>query len=318
MNELRKDYILDRWVIIAEDRGKRPQQFVHRAEKVEKGICYFCPGNENMTPPEIARIERNGRWIVRSFPNKFPATSRKKGKIRENFLKSFYPYGTHEVVVETPEHDKNLGDLDKEHISLLLQLYIKRLREIKEDKSIKYVLIFKNKGGNAGTSLEHSHSQIIGLPIIPKLVQDEVLAAEEYRRRNGNCPFCKIWKREIKTERGIFENEHTVAIAPFASRFPFEVWLIPKRHMNSLEEMKNEEINSFAEILQKILSRLNSSLNYPPYNFYLHLSPEGEDLHFHLELTPRLTKWAGFELGSGIIINVMPPEMAAEHYRGKN
>lgn len=316
MNELRKDYLLDRWVIIAKERGKRPDEFVQRErEEVEKGLCFFCPGNEHTTPPEISRIEENGRWLVRCFPNKFPATTNEIKKFDENLLVRMSAYGRHEIIVETPDHDMCFGDIKVEHIAKVVDMYSERLIENKKDPKIKYVLIFKNKGGLAGTSLRHSHTQLISLAMVPTIVKEEVDASKKYIKEKGNCPFCDIWKKEIKSERRIFEDKYFVAFAPFAPRFSFEAWMVPRRHVTSLEFLNEGEKFSFAGILKKLISRLNSGLNYPPYNFYLHVSPEKEDLHFHLELCPRLSKWAGFELGSGLIINTMPPELAAEYYR---
>ncbi|HDI73101.1 MAG TPA: galactose-1-phosphate uridylyltransferase [Candidatus Altiarchaeales archaeon] len=316
MNELRKDYILDRWVIIAKERGKRPHEFLKEREKREKrGLCFFCPGNEHTTPPEISRIEEDGKWLIRCFPNKFPATATEVKTFEENLLVRMSAYGRHEVIVETPEHDTCLGDLNVEHIAKIIDMYSERLIENKKDPRIGYVLIFKNKGKEAGTSLEHSHTQLIALRTVPTAVREEVDASKKYIKENGNCPFCDIWKMEMKSERRIFENKYMVAFAPFAPRFSFEAWIMPKRHVTSLEFLNEKERFSFAEILKKLISKLNSSMNYPPYNFYLHVSPKKEDLHFHLELCPRMSKWAGFELGSGLVINTMPPELAAKHYR---
>ncbi|MEA3255688.1 MAG: galactose-1-phosphate uridylyltransferase [Candidatus Altiarchaeota archaeon] len=316
MNELRKDYILDRWVIIAKERGKRPTDFVGgKADIKEGGLCFFCPGNEHTTPPEISRIEENKKWLIRCFPNKFAATATEM-KTFKGELERISAYGRHEVIVETPEHDKCLGDLKVAHIAKVLDMYSERIAGNKKKRGIEYVLVFKNKGREAGTSLEHSHTQVVALGVVPTTVREEVEASKRYMEDKGNCPFCDIWKREIKSERRIFEDKHTVAFAPFAPRFSFEAWIMPKRHVTSLEFLDEEERFSFAKTLKKLIYRLNSSLNYPPYNFYLHISPKRGDLHFHLELCPRLSKWAGFELGSGLVINTMPPEIAAKHYRG--
>jgi len=316
MNQLRKDYLLDRWVIIAKKRGKRPHDFfqISRTKRVE-GVCSFCPGNEHMTPPEIDRVEEAGEWIIRCFPNKFPATMREKGLSKRNLLTKMSAYGIHEIIVETPEHDVELGDLSFEHIRKILDMYIKRLIEIKKDRKIKYVSIFKNKGEIAGASIEHSHTQIIAIPIIPPIIRAELNAIKRYKRRKNRCILCDIWKMEMKSRRKIFEDKYIAAFAPYASISPFEVWIMPKNHVPSLERLSNKEKDSLAKTLKIILNVLNKTLNYPPYNFYFHLSPDKEDMHLHLELLPRLSKWGGFELSNNIIINTMPPEMAAKHYR---
>jgi len=319
MNELRRDYILDRWVIIAEERKKRPQDFIRASKKEKPKMCYFCPGNEHLTPPEIDRIEENGRWIVRCFPNKFPAVILDDSEIKsENeILRRIPAYGKHEVIAETPEHNKNLSDLSVEHIVKIFLMYARRINEIKKDKKIKYVFVFKNHGEMGGASIAHSHTQIIGLPIIPKIIMDEINSADEYKSKTGRCIFCDVLNLESKSERRIYEDKYTIAFAPFASRFNLEVWIMPKRHLNFIDEMTNRELKSFANSLKIILGRLNKSLNDPPFNFYLHYPPDGYDLHLHLEIAPRLSRFAGLEFGSGVVINVIPPEVAAAHYRNE-
>ncbi len=316
MNELRKDYFLDRWVLIAENRSKRPQDFAEEQKSKKKnGICYFCRGNEGLTPPEICRVEKKGSWTVRCFPNKFPATIPEFGKLHKNFLTRQAAYGRHEIVVETPTHGESLSDLSVDHIRDVLSVYSERIKDLKRDRKIKYVMIIKNEGLEGGASIEHSHTQIFALPIVPTLIREEIYASKRYTEKKGECPFCKIVKVESRSKRRILSDKNFIAFAPFASRFPFETWIMPKRHVTSIEFLTDEELYSFAGILKNILMRLNSLLKYPPYNFYLHVSPEKEDLHFHLELCPRVSKLGGFELGSDIVINIMPPEIAAEHYR---
>ena len=317
MNELRKDYFRDRWVIIASDRFKRPDQFAKKAaDKKCLKSCFFCPGRESETPPEIGRIEENGKWIVRCFPNKFPATSEEfVPESVDGLFARRSAYGRHEVIVETPDHEKNLGDLSVEHIAKLVDMYAERLEENKKDPLIKYVLLFKNQGEDAGTSIEHTHSQLVSLPIIPPDASAESSAFKTYMQEHCSCPLCDAWKAEVKRDRRIFEDERVAVFAPYASRFPFEALIVPKRHTASLEFLDADERSSIAKALKYVLGSLDSSLNYPSYNFYLHCAPKGQDLHFHIDVCPRISKWAGFELGSGIIINTVPPEAAAGHYR---
>lgn len=302
MSELRKDFLLDRCVIIAKERSKRPTDFISKPDiRDERKVCFFCPGNEHLTPPEISRIEENEKWVIRNFPNKFPATK------------------FHEIIVETPKHKEEFSDLKVERIVKVFKLFSERVKKImSEDKKVKYVLMFKNQGEIAGASLEHSHTQLIGLEIIPTLIQRELEGVKKYSKgkKRKKCIFCDlIIKKESSSERKVFEDAHSVAFTPYASRFPFEIWLMPKKHRKNLDEFSKEEIYSFAKMLKKILMQLNSFLNKPPYNFYLHISPKKEDLHLHLELFPRHSKLAGFEFGSDVIINVMPPEDAAKYYR---
>ena len=175
MNQLRKDYILDKWVIIARERAKRPSDFIQREKTKDSAkLCFFCPGNEKTTPPEIERVEEDGRWIIRCFPNKYPATTEKKDCIEEGPSANMAAYGRHEVIVETPEHDRELGDLDVKHISRVLLMYSRRLVELKSMEGIEYVSIFKNRGKKAGASLAHSHTQLIALPLIPQIIKEEM------------------------------------------------------------------------------------------------------------------------------------------------
>jgi UDPglucose--hexose-1-phosphate uridylyltransferase len=194
-------------------------------------------------------------------------------------------------------------------------MYAQRLEENRKDPRIKHVMLFKNQGGDAGTSIEHTHSQLISLCIVPTDVRDEVEASKRYIRERCSCPLCDTWRIEAKGERRILEDDRVAVFAPYASRFPFQAVIIPKRHTTSLEFLDMDERLSLAFALKQVLSSLNFSLNYPSYNFYFHTAPKGEDLHFHIDICPRISKWAGFELGGGVIINTMPPETAAGHYR---
>jgi len=304
MPELRKDYFLDRWVIIAKERGKRPHDYIHREKseefKKEEGkICFFCPGNEHTTPPEISRVVgENGNWIIRNFPNKFPATK------------------WHEIVVETPIHGEDIANLSIEHLVKVFNVFSERVKEIEKNPEVKYVLIFKNSGKDAGASLQHSHTQLIGMEILPPFVKEEIIASEKYFKEKKICPYCDIIKKEVNSERKIFEDDHTIGFAPFASRFPFEFWLMPKRHITKLDEFQNDELYSFVKALKEILLKIQSLLNKPPYNFYIHISPKNSSfIHLHLVFFPRLTKFAGFEFGSGIPINIFSPEDAAKFYK---
>jgi len=312
MGELRKDYILDRWVIIASERAKRPHEFRQEGAKEEVGECHFCPGNEKDTPQEAYRIERGGHWQVRAFPNKFAAVEQ-KGDPAVRTDNVFYTwasnYGKHMVLAETPEHDKQLWDLSVEEIALVLRGYIEMIYLMHEDKDIKYVAIFKNHKKEAGTSIVHSHSQIIGYNKVPEEVGREVAASKGY----NFCPYCDVIQREKDSTRRCFENENFVAFCPYASRFPFEIWILPKQHVTHLEEVK--DLNGLAWMLKTALTRLKEI--DAPFNYVLHHSPTpGDRLHFHIEILPRLTTWAGFEM-DGTVINPQPPEEAAKFYRGE-
>jgi len=333
MIELRKDYILNRWSYIAADRGKRPKQFegnkIENKKNGKESVCYFCPGNENLTPPEIGRIGDQNKWKVRWFPNKFPAVD---GNLKKEIITSdeYYTggeaFGFHEIIAETPDHKKQLADLNIEEIEKVLKVYSLRMAELSAKDGIKYVQIFKNSGADAGTSLVHSHSQIIATNVIPSLIQEKVEAVKKYK----NCPYCDIIKKEEESKRFIYANQDFVCFAPYAPRFNYEAWIFPKKHYKNITEIKKSEFRNLAKAFKVILSKL-SGIN-APYNFYLHYAPTeevredkalsllgevkgGEDLHFHFVIAPRMNVWAGFELATDAFIVKVSPEDAAEFYR---
>ena len=311
MLELRKDYILDRWVIAAAVRGKRPKEFKQEHKVTKSKLCVFCSGNEHLTPPEIGRVEKNGKWILRWFPNKFPFIEQKgNAKIKtKGFFASAAAYGKHEVIADTNNPNKQLWDMPKTHIKILLDVMSQRITELEKLKNIKYVLAFKNHGEKAGTSIVHSHVQVAAFSQIPSSIKELIAATKKHK----NYPYCKIVKIESKSKRKCFENKNFVAFAPYASRFNYEVWVFPKKHVKRLDELKDDEMMDLADIIHKILLKLKK-LNFS-YNLYFHYSPKKENLHFHIEITPRIANWAGFEFSSGITINSVMPEMAAEYYR---
>ncbi|MDP3765430.1 MAG: DUF4931 domain-containing protein [Nanoarchaeota archaeon] len=311
MGIIRKDYILDRWVYYAAERKKRPRDFKSIEVKDNSKICFFCPWNAHMTPPEIGRVEYKNGWKMRWFLNKFPAVEN-KGKARLKSKKYFSEsdsYGVHEVIVETQHHKSQLADLPASQIRELLEVYKVRIRELSKLKDIKYVDIFKNHGKDAGTSLAHSHTQVVALPQVPTLVRQESEAAKKYKK----CPFCEIIRLESKTKRKIFETKNVIAFAPFASRFNYEAWIFTKQHKKTMEELEEYEFEDLAAALKKILVKLKKIS--ASYNFYVHYSPEKENLHFHIEVTPRLATWGGFEISTDAVINSVLPEDAARFYR---
>lgn len=312
MSELRKDYVLDRWVIINEKRGKRPHQFATKPRKDKDGFCFFCPGNEDTTPPETGRVEKNGKWLIRWFPNKFAALNEKgSGRQKESgILTSRNAFGSHEVIVETPSHSKQFYDLRVEHIAQILKVYTQRILYHSGNKGIRYVSVFKNHGGSAGTSLKHSHSQLISLNKIPPMIHEKSRASI----RKGKCLYCDVIRKESRTNRKIAVNGTCVAFAPFASRYNYEAWVFPKRHVRSITEYTDKEYLDTAQLLKKITLKLKKL--QIAYNIFLHYVPKGKDMHFHIEVCPRKAIHAGFELSTGIIINVVSPENAAEFYRG--
>ena len=271
----------------------------------------FCPLNEHLTPPEIGRVEYKGAWKMRWFLNKFAAIHKKSSpNIKsKKFLSEGNAYGVHEIIVETQHHKSQLADLPVGDIKELLQVCRLRIRELSKLKGIKYVDVFKNHGKDAGTSLIHGHTQVMALPQAPTLVIEESKASN----KNKKCLYCDIIKIEAKSKRKIFETKNVVAFAPFASRFNCEAWVFVKQHKKSMEELEEAEFGDLALALKKILVKLKK-IN-ASYNFLIHYSPEKENLHFHIEVTPRLATWGGFELSTDAMINSVMPEEAARFYR---
>lgn len=316
MIKLRKDYILNRWSYIASERGKRPQQIkgdkIKNRKNGEEDICYFCPGSENLTPPEIGRTGTKNKWQVRWFLNKFPAVSedlKREVETKNKFYTNGEAFGFHEIIVETPDHKKQLADLSVKEIEKVLEVYALRMKELSAKDGIKYVQIFKNSGTKAGTSLVHSHSQIIATNVIPDLVQEKIDAVKKYK----GCPYCDIIKSEEKSERFIYANDDFICFTPYAPRFNYEVLIFPKKHYENITGLKGTGFKNLAEIFKIILPKLEK-INLS-YNFYLHYSPVGKNLHFHFVIAPRVNTWAGFELATGFNIVKISPEEAAKFYQ---
>jgi len=327
MSELRKDPISGRWVIISVERGKRPIDFISPSQRKRGGFCPFCHGNEYTTPEEIMAFRPPGTipnspgWTLRVMPNKFPALQiyGDLNKAGVGIFDMMNGIGAHEVIVETPDHMLSLSTMPLKALEDVLWAYYLRLTDLRKDRRFKYVLIFKNEGDAAGASLEHSHTQIIALPIIPMLVKEETDSAKHYYDLKERCIFCDVIYQEIEfRKRIIYENSQYVALAPFAPRAPFETWILPKRHESNFQP-PNKNFSSLAEILQVILRQMDKILEVPPYNFIIHTSPFQDEIndyyHWHIEILPKLTKIAGFEWGSGFFINPTPPEESAKFMR---
>jgi len=338
MSELRKDIITGRWVILASERGKRPDDFRPAApEKKEEvpAFCPFCEGNESKTPPEVASLRKRGTrpdqpgWRVRTVPNKFPALSR--GLPPERHDEGIYQWmdgvGVHEVVIENPSHLKELPDLPLPHIQDVLSTYRERVKSIEEEYQYKYVHVFKNKGREAGASLSHPHSQIVATPIIPKQVNEELYSCERLHRQLGECIFCRIIREEKKIgHRLVARSDHFCVVTPFAPRFPFEMRIYPLRHSPWFTSLTEKELRALAKTLKLVLCKLRDVLSDPPYNFYIHQASNPnlpheawvnleKSYHWHMEIIPVLTRVAGFEWGTGFYINPVPPETAAGFLR---
>jgi UDPglucose--hexose-1-phosphate uridylyltransferase len=337
-NELRKDYLLDRWVVIATERGRRPTDFAKKEKAQAKiGVCPFCPGNEHMTPPALlvyiesqGKIEkvkdedgfRHKNWLIRCFPNLFPAfnppqQTPNKGKImKDSGLAE--AVGHHEVIVESPFHDEHPSDARLPQLVHVINAYLDRLQELSAKPYVRYVSIFRNHGLEAGASLSHAHSQIIATPFTPKIVKEELTASRQFWRQNGSCIFCQILEKERESPRFIMENSDFLVFAPYASVNPMEFWIFPKKHEASPLKLSEKAKENFAKTLKTCFSALKSLLNDPPYNFGFHMALEetaNSHYHWHVEVYPKLAIWAGFEKSTGMYINTVSPEAAAESLR---
>lgn len=337
MPELRHDPIQKRWVIIATERARRPSDFRVERDTLGDGKCPFCYGNEAMTPPEIRAVRDNSPpnapgWKVRVVPNKFPAL-RIEGDLERAAVGQYdrmNGIGAHEVIIETPQHDADLPDLPIGDIATVLAMYRERIVDLRNDSRFRYVLIFRNRGSAAGASLAHPHSQLIATPITPRTVAMELESARMHYMAKERCIFCDIIAQELQTHsRIVAADSDFVSWCPYASRFPFEVTVAPRRHSHDFALIDDSLLMKLARHLKEVLQRIKKSLDDPPYNYMLHTAPAYHakarrpgywttielDWHWHLEILPRLTKTAGFEWGTGFYINPTPPEDAARFLR---
>jgi UDPglucose--hexose-1-phosphate uridylyltransferase len=326
--ELRKDPVTGRWVIISTRRRKRPNDFrIERSTALGGDYCPFCPGHEELTPSEVLAF-RNGSapngpgWDLRVVPNKFPALQVEGTLDREGegLFDRMNGIGAHEVVIENPDHAKTLASMTEPEIERILWAFRERILDLKRDRRFRYILVFKNHGAAAGASLEHSHSQLIALPIVPDFVREELDGARQHFAAKERCVFCDIVRQEIAADRRIIqEDADVVAISPYAPRFPFETWILPRRHGARYEDAPRNEYEGLARMLKSVLARMNRTLESPAYNLIIHSSPFTEETtdyyHWHVELMPKLTRTAGFEWGTGFYINPTSPEEATEVLR---
>lgn len=335
LSELRKDPISERWIVTSLRTGEKVEDLLKPGEWSEMGVCPFCPGNENKTAPEIFSFrgpdtapDTRG-WEVRVIPHKYNVL-RKEGDLTRTGVGMYdlmSGIGAHEIVIETPKHVNNLVDQETEQIKKVFIAYQKRIIDLKNDERLKYVLIFKNQGKSPAVLVEHSHSQIIATPCIPKRVKEELRSARQYYEYKARCIFCDMIKQEINLqERLITENSQFLAFIPFAPRFPFEVWILPKRHNADFSRIEERECLELAKIFKIIMTKLNKLLNGSPLNYVVHTIPFTrpragywltiqDDFHWHLEIMPQVGIIAGFEWGSSFYINPPAPEICAKLLR---
>lgn len=336
MPELRKDPVIGRWVIIATERARRPQDFVLPAEAPEPGgFCPFCAGHESSTPPEIhalrdpaSRPDAPG-WRVRVVSNKFPALRIEGGLDRrgDGVYDAMNGLGAHEVIIETPDHDRELEDQEPAGIRDVLLAYRVRMLDLMRDSRFHYILVFKNVGRGAGASLAHPHSQLIATPVTPKRIREKLIGAQQYFLYKDRSIFSDMLRQELREgERLVYRNDRFVAFCPYASRFPFEVCVMPVRHHPDFHSIDEPEADDLADVLRGVLLRIKRVLKGPQYNMIIHTAPAryvrpgywatlDSDFCWHIEIMPRLTQIAGFEWGTGFYINPAVPEACARYLR---
>ncbi|WP_243369718.1 galactose-1-phosphate uridylyltransferase [Geotalea sp. SG265] len=337
MSELRWDPLKLHWVIIATERGRRPRDFQSEPQEKEVTSCPFCYGNEDKTPAEIFAIRPSGPanspgWKVRVIPNKYPVL-RVEGEVKSRGYGVYdvmSGIGAHEVIIETPRHDQGMADLSPAEITDVLKAYRARYLDLRRDSRLRYMVLFKNHGIRAGATLAHSHSQLIAVPLMPPVAATELKICRDFFESKERCIFCDLIDFELESgSRIVKEFANFVTITPYASCFPFEVRLYPKRHSHDFAMMDDGQLGELAVAMKDMLQRLKTVLKDPPYNFILHTAPPRQprlgkpdywgsieyDYHWHMELVPRLTQIAGFEWGTGFYINPTSPEDAAAFLR---
>jgi UDPglucose--hexose-1-phosphate uridylyltransferase len=337
MAELRKDSLLDRWVLIAEERAARPQEFDDRPVVRRTGHCPFCEGSEAETPHEVLALrepgaQHDGRgWRIRVIPNKYPAVnlgplpqaSVSSTPTADKLFQQASADGVHEVIIESPRHVTTAGELSDAETAAVLGVYQARLRTLRAEaaeRGLRYVQIFRNVGEAAGASIEHLHSQLIGLPSVPPLIADELQAATQHFAHTGRCPWCDFAAAEQAAQARVVEMiPGFILICPYASRFPYEMQLLPRGHSADFDSTNAGQLTEAAGLLRRGLARLERVCDPASYNCVLHTAPFGgvetAYFHWHIEILPRLVKAAGFEWGTGVHINPVSPERAAAELR---
>ena len=332
MSQMRKDVFTGRWVIVDETTTVQPSDFHFKKFARGTTFCPFCETNEASTPPEVFAIRKLGSspnrpgWSVRVVPNSNPCLRIEGdlGRRGEGLHDLMNGVGAHEIIVETPRHDRSLHELGPGEISDVIRACVARIVDLERDKRMHYVLVFKNQGEEAGAhTISHSISQLMALSVTPRNVKTKLTIAREYFGQKERCLYCDVLQQELKQgKRLVSENEHFLAFVPFASRFPFELLLLPKDHSSAFSRMSEPQINALSRILRDALQKLDQTLGGPPYNLSLHDRPFlrsrpgywntiEEDFHWHLEILPQINRITGFEWASGFFYNPVPPELAA-------
>lgn len=328
MHELRKDPLLGRWIAVLRD-SKPPDYYEVSVNPEEKAPCILCPGREKETKPEITAVRQEVGWVVRDIPNFVPVFQiegeiGRKGMGMYDMMNSI---GANELIVDSPEHDKPPEDLGSEHLLKVLRIYRERITDLERDSRIRQVLVLKNSGKAAGARYSHSYSEIVATPVIPKRLKDELANSRQYYTFKERCVFCDIMREEVRAgDRVVFESRDFMAFVPFAPNFPFEFWILPKKHNCTFGDAGASEMEDLSLMLLTMLKKIRKVLREPAYNYFIHTAPNriprrdhwhtlGEDFHWHIEVIPRLSMESGFEIGSGFYVLTTSPEDAAKYLR---
>jgi len=308
----RQDPLSGEWVLFAPNRGARPNAFIRSAEEQTKTTeCPFCPGHEKETPPEIERRGTAETWTIRVIPNRYPAlSSAPDGPLRAG---SIAGRGPHEVIIDAPEH-KHMDEMSPTEVVQLFEVYAKRVRATRAVDGVKAVALFKNDGENAGESIHHPHTQLLGLPLVPDRIARMAIHFD------SGCSFCAglpSTPNSHLSERLVHEGDEFAIITPFAPRRAYEAWIVPRRHVGSIDEMSVAELRAFADMARRAVGAVRRISSGVSFNLCFYQSPVDRAGSFHLyaEVTPRRSVMGGFELETGILINVVTPEEAANKLR---
>ena len=326
MSQLRQNLVTQEWYVIATDRARRPHDFARSRPRPRlprrSSRCPFCPGNEAMTPPETARIPEEGDWQVRVVPNKFSAFS-SEGEA-ERHIDGLYRWasgvGVHEVIIETPRHDLTPSQMPLEQLKLVTRICHERYEAALEDPRVQLVILFKNYGATAGTSLIHPHSQLMATPLVPTHIRYRTEEARRYYDDTGRCVFCATLQIEKEEkDRLVWENDDFLVFSPYACGAPYEVWIMPKRHISCFSMTTADELDALAEVLRVVHGKMDALLGDPDFNYVVRVAPKderfGQAFHWYIKYMPRLAKQAGFELGTGMYVNTTLPEDNAKYLR---
>jgi UDPglucose--hexose-1-phosphate uridylyltransferase len=306
-----------------------PEEYDIPSEKDSETSCILCPGREKETPPEIARVTEDGKWLSRVIPNVKPVfqIEGELGRRGVGMYDKMNSVGANEIIIETPDHKRRPEDMGVEQVLRVVRMYRERVSDLERDARMRYILIFKNSGKGAGAIYTHPHTEIVATPIIPKRMKEELDGAKQYYAYKERCIFCDIMREELRLgDRVISETRDFLAFSLFAPKFPFEFWILPKKHHCAFQEIGAAEMEDLSLMFATVLKKMRRILRDPPFNYVIHTAPNrvprhghwhtlGDDFHWHMEIMPRLLRTSGFEWGSGFYILPTSPEDAAKYLR---